>query len=44
MVALLETDLNEEQKDVLMQTIYYVSQDYHIVDLKILWHHYPEKG
>ena len=44
LVALVETQLKSEEIDILMQTIYEFTNEYNVVDLNVLFHHWPSKG
>lgn len=44
LVALVQTSLDDEQKDVFLQTIFELTNDFNIIDLEVVWHHWPAEG
>lgn len=40
----MQTQLDEELKDIFMQSIYEITNDFNLVDIEVVWKHWPKEG
>lgn len=44
LMALLQTNLDEEKLDVFMQNIFELTKDFNMIDLEVINQHWPPRG